>query len=310
MDSSQDRSSPPLFSVGLPRIARAGRLSLIACFAVAVAVSVGCQRTPPAAPATDTAPSAARAMFDASFSIASNSGTVRFDGTVDSDSTKSRIEQALLSAYGAGRAAGTIAVDKSANPPNWAAGLPDFLKTLEPATGAAVRFEGNLVVLSGNVDLERRRSLRAAAEQAFPSARLEGLFELPEEPPVVASGKTIAPAAVAKSLNQMPLKFEDGGGNVSTDSFDLVVKAAETIKAAAPGTRLLIVGPVVATADAGNDIFLSKQRAEALKVQLILNGVNPSVIDTRGWGQNPDGTPVEGAVAPPEGAAMRFELTR
>ena len=108
----------------------------------------------------------------------------------------------------------------------------------------------------------------------------------------------------------MQVKVENGSGNVSADSLDLVAQAAATIQAAAPGTRLLIVGPVVASADTGNDIFLSKQRAEALKVQLILNGVNPAVIDTRGWGQNADGTPVEGATPPPEGAAMRFELTR
>ncbi len=308
MDSSQDRSSRTPLPVDLRIIAAAGRQSLIVC--LAVAAIAGCQRTPAPAPAAETAPDTARVMFDANFSIASNSGTVRFDGTVDSDDTKSRIEQALLSAYGAGRAAGDILVDKGAHPPKWTAGLPDFLKALEPATGAAVRFEGNRVVLSGNVDLERRRSLRTAAEQAFPGARLEGLFELPDSNSAAATGKTIAPAVVAKTLNQMPLKFENGGGNVSTDSLDLVVQAADTIKAAPPGTRMLIVGPVVATADTGNDMFLSKQRAEALKVQLILNGVNPAMIDTRGWGQNPDGTPVEGALPPPEGAAMRFELTR
>ena len=65
-----------------------------------------------------------------------------------------------------------------------------------------------------------------------------------------------------------------------------------------------------ASADTGHDIFMSKQRAEALKVQLILNGVSPASIETRGWGQNNDGAPVEGAVPPPEGAAMRFELLK
>ena len=64
-------------------------------------------------------------------------------------------------------------------------------------------------------------------------------------------------------------------------------------------------------------MFLSKQRAEALKVQLILNGVNPSAIETRGWGEGEGaaGEAAEGqtdtpAVPPPEGAPMRFELVR
>jgi hypothetical protein len=67
---------------------------------------------------------------------------------------------------------------------------------------------------------------------------------------------------------------------------------------------------VLPSSDAGHDVFLSKQRAEALKVQLILNGIDPAAIETLGWGQNPDGSPVENAVPPPGGAAMRFELLR
>lgn len=287
---------------------REGRAFALSLIVVIATLSSACQRTP--APTADTTPEVTRAPFDAMLSVVNNSGSIRFDGTVNDAATKARIEQSLLSAYGAGRAAGEIAMDKAARPSKWAEGLAIFLKVFEPIDGAAVRFEGDRIVLSGKVDLEQRRNLRAAAENAFPGARLEGLFALPAEGDVAVTGKTIAPEAVAKTLNQMPVKFENGGGNVSTDSLELVAQAADTIRAAPPGTRLLIVGPVVATADTGNDMFLSKQRAEALKVQLILNGVSPAIIDTRGWGQNADGTPVEGAVPPPAGASMRFELIR
>jgi outer membrane protein OmpA-like peptidoglycan-associated protein len=290
----------------IPRGGRALALSLI----IAVAcVSSACQRTPSAESKSGSTPTVARAPFDAMLSVVNNSGAIRFDGTVGDAATKSRIEQSLLSAYGPGRAAGDIVVERAARQPKWVAGLGGFLKIFEPMIGAALRFEGDRIVLSGKVELDQRRALRAAAEQAFPGAQLQGLFELPAED-TATTGNTIAPAVLAKTLNQMPVKFEDGGGNVSVDSLDLVVQAADSIRAAPPGTKLLIVGPVVASADTGNDIFLSKQRAEALKVQLILNGVNPASIDTRGWGQNTDGTPVEGAVPPPEGAAMRFELVK
>jgi outer membrane protein OmpA-like peptidoglycan-associated protein len=288
---------------------RNGRALALCTMIIVAALSSACQRTPSADAKPDLVPTVERAPFDAMLSVVNNSGAIRFDGTVADVATKSRIEQALLSTYGANRAAGEIALDVAARPPKWVAGLASFLTTFEPMVGAAVRFEGDSVVLSGNIDIEQRRTLRASAEQAFPGARLQGLFEIPNESSRAITG-TLAPAVVAKTLNQMPVKFENGGGNVSADSLDLVAQAADTIRAAAPGTRLLIVGPVVATADTGNDIFLSKQRAEALKVQLILNGVNPAVIDTRGWGQNADGTPLEGATPPPEGAAMRFELTR
>ena len=291
----------------MPDIALRGRVLASSLIITVAVIASACQRTPPATPTAT--PAAARAQFDAMLSVVNNSGTIRFDGTVDGAAAKSRIEQALLATYGAGRAVGDITVDSAARPAVWVEGLNTFLKIFEPLAGAALRFEGDRIVLSGKVDLEQRRSLRAAAENAFPGARLEGLFTLPTGDTVI-SGKSIAPEVVAKTLNQMPLKFENSGGNVSTDSLDLVAQAADTIRAAPPGTRLLVVGPVVATADTGNDIFLSKQRAEALKVQLILNGVSPAAIDTRGWGQHPDGTAIEGATPPPEGAAMRFELAR
>lgn len=284
-----------------------GRALALSLIVAAAAVSGACQRTPSPDANTDAAPIAVRAPFDAMLSVVNNSGAIRFDGTIGDDATKVRIEQSLLSAYGPGRATGDIVVDKAARPPKWIEGLAGFLKILEPSIGAAVRFEGDSIVLSGQVALDQRRALRTAAESAFPGARLQGLFEIPAEPP--AAG-TIAPEVLAKNLNQMPVKFDNGGGNVSVDSLDLVAQAADSIRAAPPGTKLLIVGPVVATADAGNDMFLSKQRAEALKVQLILNGVSPASIETRGWGQNPDGTQVEGAIPPPEGAAMRFELVK
>lgn len=287
---------------------RNGRALALSLIVAAAAVPVACQRTPsPDAQSDATAPTAARAQFDAMLSVVNNSGAIRFDGTISDEATKSRIEQSLLTAYGPGRATGEIAVDSAARPPKWIEGLAGFLKILAPSTGAAVRFEGDRIVLSGQVDLDQRRALRNAAESAFPGARLQGLFEIPADTP--AAG-TIAPETLAKNLNQMPVKFDNGGGNVSVDSLDLVAQAADSIRAAPPGTKLLIVGPVVATADAGNDMFLSKQRAEALKVQLILNGVSPASIETRGWGQNPDGTQVEGATPPPEGAAMRFELVK
>jgi outer membrane protein OmpA-like peptidoglycan-associated protein len=291
--------------IALTRGSRALALWLIVALAT---LSSACQRTPSPDAKAEAAPTIARAPFDAVLSVVNNSGAIRFDGTVGDDTTKAKIEQALLSAYGTGRAAGEIGVDTAARPPKWVEGLSTFLKIFEPMSGAALRFEGDRILLSGNVALDQRGTLRAAAEQAFPGASLQGLFELPAEE--AADVKTIEPAVLAKTLNQMPVQFEKGGGNVSADSLDLVVQAADSIRAAPPGTRLLIVGPVVATNDNGNDVFLSKQRAEALKVQLILNGVNPASIETRGWGQNADGTPVEGVVPPPEGAAMRFELLK
>jgi outer membrane protein OmpA-like peptidoglycan-associated protein len=288
-----------------PLFSRSGHIRSLLLILLATVAIAACNRTPAPAP---KAPTIEREPFDAMLSVVDNSSRIRFDGTVDNAATKTKIEQALLAAYGPNRAGGDILTDNVARPAPWLPGLAAFMKAFSTVTSAAVSFEGDTVVLSGNPSLDQRRALRAAAEQAFPGARLEGLFELPADP--VAKPTKLSPEALAKSLNQMPVQFKPGSGEVSNDSLSLVVQAADAIRSAPAGTRLLIVGPVIATADTGNDMFLSKQRAEALKVQLILNGISPAVIDTRGWGQKTDGTPVEGAVPPPEGAAMRFELVR
>lgn len=281
------------------------RLLLAALLALA---AVACQRADTPDPKTDTAPTVVRAPFDASLSIADNSGAIRFDGIVDGAESKAGIEAALLAAYGRGRAAGTLDVDTAARPPKWLAGLPGFLKLLATVPGANLLIEGDRVVLSGKLDVAQREALRSAAEQAFPGARLQGLFELPEAS--TPAGERLSPTALAGTLNRMPVAFKPGSGEVADDSLALVAEAADAIRRAPAGTRLLIVGPVTPSQDAGHDVFLSKQRAEALKVQLILNGISPAAIETRGWGQNADGSTDDTATPPSQGAPMRFELVR
>ena len=278
-----------------------------ACALALLVATTGCQRgsDTPAPAGTPTAP---RVQIDATLGLADNSGSLRFDGTVDNEATRTAIERALLAVYGNGRAQGAIDVDPAAAPPIWAKGLEDFLRALSTVPGAGLRLAGNQATLSGPLDADQRRALRTAAERAFPGMRLSGLFEPPGD--AGPTGTTISPEDLAKTLNATDVAFKPGSGEVSDDSLALVAQAADAIRAAPEGTRLLVVGPVTPTSDAANDVFLSKQRAEALKVQLILQGVNPATIETRGWGQNADGTPVENATPPQGGAAMRFELLR
>lgn len=290
----------PIHSPAFPQSARG-----LACAAALLVAITGCQRGSETSPQA-AAPTAPRVQIDATLGLADNSGSLRFDGTVDSEATRSAIERALLAVYGTGRAQGAIDVDPSARPAIWARGLEDFLRTLSTVPGAGLHLSGNQATLTGPLNADQRRALRATAERAFPGMRLSGLFEPPGNDP--GTGAKLSPETLAKTLNATDVTFKPGSGEVSDDSLALVAQAADAIRAAPEGTRLLIVGPVTPSSDAANDVFLSKQRAEALKVQLILQGVSPAVIDTRGWGQNADGTPVENASPPAGGASMRFEL--
>lgn len=279
----------------------------LACAVALFFAAAGCQRDAEA-PATPATANALRVQIDATLGLADNSGSLRYDGTVDSETTRNAIERALLSVYGNGRAQGSIDIDPAAATPIWAAGLEGFLRTLSTVPGAGLRLSGNQASLTGPLDADQRRALRAAAERAFPGMRLSGLFEPPGDDS--ATARTLSPEALAKTLNETKVAFKPGSGEVSDDSLALVAQAADAIRAAPDGTRLLIVGPVTPSNDAANDVFLSRQRAEALKVQLVLQGISPAVIDTRGWGQNADGTPAENASPPAGGASMRFELLR
>jgi outer membrane protein OmpA-like peptidoglycan-associated protein len=276
-----------------------------------VLATTGCQReeTPKRTSAASETP--AREPFDASLTLANNGGRIDYNGTVDAGATRTVLESTLRATYDGDRANGVIEIDAAARPAPWTTGLEPLLRAFAPAYGAALRFEGDRIVLTGQADESVRSELRTIARQAFPNAKLEGLLaEAQTSPELQAVAQAPNPDAekLALALNQMPVRFEEGQGNVSEASLALVSQAAKAIRAAPEGTRLLIVGPVVASKDAGNDLFLSKQRAEALKAQLILSGVNPGMIETRGWGQNPDGSVVEGTTPPAEGAAMRFEL--
>ncbi len=282
----------------------------------AMALAAGCQRednTPKnTTPLAAEAP--ARAAFDAHLTLTNNSGRINYNGTVDTTATQTALRTTLGAVYAGDSASGVIDTDDAARPSAWASGLEPLLRAFEPAYGAALRFEGDRIVLSGQADEATRAKLRDAARLAFPNAKLEGLLAESEKNPeldALASAPNPDAVKLTRALNQMPVRFEEGKGNVSEASLALVSQAAKAIAAAPPGTRLLIVGPVVASNDSGNDIFLSKQRAEALKAQLILSGVNPGVIETRGWGQNSDGSTPETTSTPPtEGAPMRFELIK
>jgi outer membrane protein OmpA-like peptidoglycan-associated protein len=297
----------------MPSFLNSARSALVIC-ALAVLAMSGCERegTP-----KNTAPVievTSRAPFDAHLTLANNSGRIDYGGTVDTSASRVAVETALQAVYAGDRATGAIDVDDAANPPMWASNLEPLLRVFEPVQGAALRFEGDRIILSGQIDDATLARLRDAARQSFPNAKLEGLLADVSETPGSAELAALAAAPnpdavkLTLALNQLSVRFDEGQGNVSDSSLATVAQAAKAIAAAPAGTRLLIVGPVTASQDAENDIFLSKQRAEAMKVQLILSGVKPGVIETRGWGQHPDGKPIEGAKLPPEGAGMRFEL--
>lgn len=287
----------PVRMTASPTLPTPSRATLAAAVTLAAVIAAaGCSRdttpTPSTQAAVDRAAAPPAAQFEARLNLVNNNGTVRYDGTVDSESSRKAIEAMLRQAYGPG-ITGSLAVDPAATPAPWQANLPQFL-TAFTMPGAAIGFDGQRIELGGYASEPDRTALLARAGQLFPGYSLTGLFRGVGSSPDAASQalaglKAGAPAGdVVKALNQTPIQFIDGSAQVSPDSLAVLNQAAKAIKGSAGEKRIEITGP----AGAGEDLALSQQRAEAIKVQLIVNGVSPASIETRG---HPAGATESGA---------------
>lgn len=272
-----------------PRPARFPRSLLAPLAVVALATLAACQRdaAPAATTATthaDTADTAPAARFEARLNLVNNNGLVRFDGTVDTATARDAVIGALTRAYGAERVSGHLDVDPGARPAPWQAALPQFLAAFTQP-GAAISFEGRRIELSGHASEADREALLARAELLYPGYAYSGLFQgvgsdaagdaadavLAKVKPGTSGNALVE--ALNEAVTQTPIRFEPGSARVAPDSLALLSKAAQVIQAS-DGARLEVAGP------SGDDASLSQQRAEAIKVQLIVNGVSPAAIET------------------------------
>ncbi|BDU16029.1 hypothetical protein [Lysobacter auxotrophicus] len=267
-----DRSIPML-----PLLLVAGVLATTACNRQA-------STTPTAGTQSPDAPAAeAVAQFDATLNLVNNNGAVHFDGIVGSEAARQSIEAALKGAFG--RVSGELKVDRGARPAPWQQALPRFLESFTQP-GAALSLEGRRIELHGHASEADRKALLARAELLYPGYAYTGLFQgIGEGATDDAASAVLAQvkpgtsgAPLVKALNeavtQTPIRFEPGSARVAPDSLALLSKAAQVIQASGDGTRLQIAGP------AADDPSLAQQRAEAIKVQLIVNGVSPAALET------------------------------
>ncbi|MGO1071554.1 OmpA family protein [Lysobacter sp. CA199] len=283
-------ASPRRRTRPFPSSLRVGGLLL-----AALAGLSACNRNAPGAdtaPADGAAPVAAAPVvrFDAKISLVNNNGAIRYDGTVDSDATRKALGIALSQAY-AGQITGNLAVDKAAKPAPWQDKLPQFVAALT-MPGVAVSLEGNTIELSGQAGDGDRAVLLEKAKTLFPGYVYGGLFEgvggaaassdaAAQALAALAPGKASA-ADIAKALNLINLRFDEGGARIAPASLDILSRASKAIQDGPKDARYEIVGPGGAAGQAADNEALSRQRAEAVKVQLIVAGANPGSLDTRG----------------------------
>ncbi|KAB8193354.1 OmpA family protein [Lysobacter maris] len=265
----------------------------LALVPLALALASGCSReAAPVANAQDdpmsdavSAAAPAEAAFDSRLSIVDNNGMLRFDGTVDSDAARKTITEAIGAAYASDRVSGGVTVDGNARPAPWLHGLAPFLAGFK-APGAAISFRADTIELSGQVAADQRGRLETLARTHFPGLRLSGLFagQDGDADPAIAALAALHPQSpahgVESALNKMAIGFEQGSAKIAPASLAVIAQAGQTLASMPADRRVEIAGHAAASGDPDADALLSRRRAEAVKVQLIVNGVNPGMIET------------------------------
>lgn len=264
----------------------------------------GCRRDEATAPATEPAPTATAAtpaepaaQTESRLAITRTDGKVSYDGTVDSEATKTSITDALNNAFGAENVSGNITVDPNAKTPGWLPALSGFLPGFT-ANGATLTFEGNKIDLSGgNLADADRAGLLDKLKGAFGGFSFGGMFEglgqaveRSTEAAAEALGK-LAPDSfsaddLVKALNLMIIHFDTGSANISADSQDILAKAANAIEQAPAGTRIEVGGHTDNTGNAAANQTLSEARATAVNKRLVELGVGADVLSSKGYGQD------------------------
>lgn len=100
-----------------------------------------------------------------------------------------------------------------------------------------------------------------------------------------AAAVTNPAAALNGNLSQTVLNFATGSAVLPAESVRRLREAANLIKGLPAGTAIEIGGHTDNTGIAAANLSLSQRRAEAVRRALIQDGVNPSMLSAKGYGQ-------------------------
>jgi outer membrane protein OmpA-like peptidoglycan-associated protein len=256
--------------LAFPAAGRASRLAGLAL--VALLALAGC-REQPAADVSDI-PHTPIPKTDAHLQVANNNGAVRFQGTVADAATRDALARDLASVYGS-TASGEIGLDQHTNPPPWAENLRALLAAFR-LPGAVLEFRGKRIELSGAVSDEDRANLLRVVRRLYPGYELGGLLEGVDMK--YALPDTGDAEALVAFLNAIPIAFQTDSGMVTPASLDGFNRAARALKAAGPDVQVQ-VGVRAEKSDMPEyDLQIAAQRADAVRLQLAIRGVNPGMI--------------------------------
>jgi len=226
--------------------------------------------------------------------VTNEKGKIVYSGAVADETTRAAIIQTLANEFG-DSARGNIAIDVAASPAPWAGKLAlvaDYLKT----PGVRLTFDGKKVTIDGSMpqtdidglimrlttQLGDDLSVDSKATAVEPPERDNAKAAVALEQ-VKQAGATNGQALV-DALNLSVVHFRMGSAELSTDSLDILAKAAEAINAAPEGTRIEIGGHTDNVGPPARNLQLARERATAVRNELMRRGVKGVVLDAKGYG--------------------------
>ena len=246
------------------------------------------------APVVTAPPAAPIPSMRARLALSEDNGIITYSGAVHDEATRASIIDSLKAVFGADKIKGDIAVDANAGPAPWLVDLRTALEHLK-TPGVQAVFDGNSLRVGGLIgETDRDRIIGSLRSALGPGLAFGSLTDKVGD--LVTSVTTKTEAALAglrpgfstndllSILNQSIINFPTGGTEIPAISKALLQNAAASMKQLPAGTVIEIGGHTDNTGDAAANMMLSQQRAEAVRAQLVQDGVDPGMLVVKGYG--------------------------
>ncbi|MGQ3676319.1 OmpA family protein [Xanthobacter sp. TB0139] len=228
--------------------------------------------------------------------------------TADADSVKATLAQI----FGANNLSGDLRVDPRYQTPGWLSKLGEILGLLK-SPGFNISFNGpdlNIRSLLPGVDqtalVEKLKALLGTdAQVKLPDLATPRLSAENAMNALNALQSGYAGNDVANTLNRVAIEFETGSATVPASGHEVILKAAQLIKALPNGAQIIIEGYTDNVGEDGMNQQLSQQRADAVKAIMIEAGLPADDISATGYG---NANPVD-TNDTPEGRAHNRRIT-